>query len=114
MPEFAFKPVANLGECSIDSPLRSKFGDLKFTPDDKQIIAFDDPTLLGTDKAIVFERAGARKRIFHDPAKTTAAIVTCGGLCPGLNDVIRSATLELHYNYGVKKVLGIRYGYMGL
>src|SRR5262245_65889466 len=97
MPHFAFKPVATLGECAIDSPLRSKFGDHKFTPNDSQIIAFDDPSLLGTDRAIVFERAGARKKIFHDPAKTTAAIVTCGGLCPGLTGVIRSATLELHH-----------------
>lgn len=114
MPEFAFKPVARLGESRIESPLRKKFGEMEFTDENARVIAFDDPALLGTDKAFVFERAGARERIFHDPSKTTAAIVTCGGLCPGLNDVIRSATLELHHNYGVKRVLGIRYGYLGL
>jgi len=61
-----------------------------------------------------FERAGAREMIFFDPPKTRAAIVTCGGLCPGLNNVIRSAFLELHYRYGVAEVLGIRYGFAGL
>ncbi len=67
----------------------------------------DDPDLL-------FEKAGPRARIFFEPARTRAAIVTCGGLCPGLNNVIRSAFLELHHNYGVPDVLGIRYGYQGL
>ncbi len=62
----------------------------------------------------MFEMAGPRERIFFDPAQTRAAIVTCGGLCPGLNDVIRSVFLELRMNYGVQDVLGIRYGYQGL
>jgi 6-phosphofructokinase 1 len=61
-----------------------------------------------------FERAGARQRLFFEPKRTRAAIVTCGGLCPGLNNVIRSAFLELHYRYGVSEVLGIRYGFAGL
>lgn len=63
---------------------------------------------------VFFEKAGPREKIFFDPAATRAAIVTCGGLCPGLNNVIRSAFLELHHNYGVPEVLGIRYGYAGL
>lgn len=61
-----------------------------------------------------FQLAGPRERIFFDPAQCRAAIVTCGGLCPGLNNVIRSLFLELHYHYGVPQVLGIRYGYHGL
>jgi 6-phosphofructokinase 1 len=61
-----------------------------------------------------FELAGPRKRIFFDPAKTKAGIVTCGGLCPGLNDVIRSVFLELYYAYGVKEIYGFRGGYQGL
>ena len=61
-----------------------------------------------------FELAGPRAVLARDPATTTAAIVTCGGLCPGLNDVIRSVFLELHYGYGVQDVLGFRYGYQGL
>ena len=63
---------------------------------------------------VSFEAAGPRQNIYFDPAKTRAAIVTCGGICPGLNNVIRSAFLELHYNYGVQEVYGLRYGYAGL
>ena len=61
-----------------------------------------------------FEKAGPRQRIFFEPRQTRAAIVTCGGLCPGLNNVIRSAFLEFHHNYGVREVLGIRHGFLGL
>ena len=63
---------------------------------------------------ILFEKAGPREQIFFEPSKTSAAIATCGGLCPGLNNVIRSAFLELHENYGIREVWGIRYGYAGL
>ena len=63
---------------------------------------------------LAFERAGARQHIFFDPAKTRAAVVTCGGLCPGLNNVIRTLFFELKVNYGIREVLGIRYGYRGL
>jgi 6-phosphofructokinase 1 len=63
---------------------------------------------------LLFELAGPRERLFFDPAQTRAGIVTCGGLCPGLNDVIRSVFLELHYIYRVKEVLGFRGGYIGL
>ncbi len=63
---------------------------------------------------VFFEKAGPREKLFFDPRKTRAAIVTCGGLCPGLNNVIRSAFLELHHNYGVPEIWGIRYGYAGL
>jgi 6-phosphofructokinase 1 len=52
--------------------------------------------------------------MFFDPSRISAAIVTCGGLCPGLNNVIRSASLELIFNYGVKRVVGIRYGFRGM
>lgn len=61
-----------------------------------------------------FELAGPRAKLFFDGPKTTAGIVTCGGLCPGLNNVIRSLFLELHYGYDVGKVLGFRGGYGGL
>jgi 6-phosphofructokinase 1 len=65
-------------------------------------------------EGLLFELAGPRKKLFFDPEQTRAGIVTCGGLCPGLNDVIRSLFLELHYAYGVKEVLGFRGGYIGL
>lgn len=63
---------------------------------------------------LAFEQAGPRERIYFDPHYTTAAIVTCGGLCPGLNNVIRSVYLELTKNYGINRVLGIRNGFLGL
>lgn len=63
---------------------------------------------------IRFEKAGPREQIFFRPDQTRAAVVTCGGLCPGLNNVIRSVFLELYHNYGVQDVLGIRHGFQGL
>jgi 6-phosphofructokinase 1 len=66
------------------------------------------------DDAPAFEVAGPRKELHFDPSETTVAIVTCGGLCPGLNDVIRALVMELVYWYGVKDIWGIRYGYSGL
>jgi 6-phosphofructokinase 1 len=69
---------------------------------------------IGADPGLQFELAGPREKLFFDPKKTRAGIVTCGGLCPGLNNVIRSLFLELHYGYGVTEVLGFRGGYSGL
>lgn len=111
--------ISNLGPRNIPSPLRLSArcgeGVAQFVTDAArvryQVECGGDNDLPGD---IFFEKAGAREKLFFDPAKTTAAIVTCGGICPGLNNVIRSAFLELHYNYGVKNVLGIRYGYAGL
>ncbi len=61
-----------------------------------------------------FERAGPRERIAFDPGTVRCGIVTCGGLCPGLNDVIRSIVMTLHHWYGVPTIYGFRYGYAGL
>lgn len=66
------------------------------------------------DAGVLFELAGPRKNLFFNPSETRAGIVTCGGLCPGLNDVIRSLFFEMHNAYGVKEVLGFRWGYQGL
>ena len=63
---------------------------------------------------VSFEKAGPRENIFFEPAKTKVGIVTCGGLCPGLNNVIRSLVNELYYRYGISRILGIQYGYEGL
>ena len=60
------------------------------------------------------EAAGPRETIFHDPAWTRAGIVTCGGLCPGLNNVIKGLVQVLWFDYGVKNIFGIPYGYRGL
>lgn len=59
------------------------------------------------------ELAGPRPYIYFDPSKTRAGIVTCGGLCPGINDVIRSIVMTLYYSYGVTKIIGFQYGLQG-
>lgn len=61
-----------------------------------------------------FERAGPREKLFFDPAKTRAGVVTCGGLCPGINDVIKALVSTLRLDYGIPEVLGFHYGYRGL
>ncbi len=107
--------VSVLGQPRLASPLR---GDKRvlFIDDTNRIlvqhkVALDEP--LDTT-ALAFEEAGAREHLFFDPANTTAAVVTCGGLSPGLNNVIRGVYLELTKNYGARRVLGIREGYQGL
>ena len=67
----------------------------------------------GLDAPLFLEQAGPRSHVYYDPGKTKAAVVTCGGLCPGLNDVIRAIVLESYYGYGVRSILGIRYGLEG-
>jgi 6-phosphofructokinase 1 len=85
-----------------------------FTPDEARVRYQHEigPHVPPCDE-VSFEKAGPREMIFFEPCKTSAAIVTCGGLCPGLNNVIRSLFLELRYNYCVNRILGIRNGYMG-
>ena len=68
---------------------------------------------IGGHTDCLFEAAGPHERLFFDPKRTRSAIVTCGGLCPGLNDVIRSIVLESHYAYGADDILGFRYGLAG-
>ncbi|MFW6180414.1 MAG: ATP-dependent 6-phosphofructokinase [Spirochaetota bacterium] len=63
---------------------------------------------------LAFEKAGPRQRIFFDPSRTRAGIVTCGGLCPGINNVIRSLVMTLYYRYRVRSILGFRFGFRGL
>jgi 6-phosphofructokinase 1 len=105
--------VSTLGPCTIPSPLVAKGRNF-----------IDDTVRIRVERRVgkerfdqeeqAFEEAGPQREIFFDPGETTAAFVTCGGLSPGLNNVIRSGFLELTYNYGVKRVLGIRNGYAGL
>ena len=60
-----------------------------------------------------FQMAGPRAKVYFKGGTVRAAIVTCGGLCPGINNVIRTLVFELHYRYGVRSTIGIRYGYQG-
>ena len=66
------------------------------------------------DPLLGFELAGPREKIYYDPTKTRCGVVTCGGLCPGLNDVIRAIALHLYHHYGVRIIYGFRYGFEGL
>ncbi len=92
-----------------------------FVPDDDRVL-FASSTSVCTDcregghplSSLSFERAGPRERIYFDPGKVRAGIVTCGGLCPGINNVIRAAVMELHYHYRVEKIYGFRFGFAGL
>ena len=101
--------ITHLGEARFPSPIRRTVSDALRVPE--HIVR--DPQSPPTDE-LLFELAGPRAKLFFDPKLTRAGIVTCGGLCPGLNDVIRSLFLELHHAYGVKEVLGFRGGYQGL
>ena len=114
--------VPSLGPCQIDSPLLPMLNQRQRTfhnVDEEDRVLFDD-TLSGVigrslpaDRLPAFEPAGPRRKIYFDPAKIRAGIVTCGGLCPGFNDVIRSLVLELYKGYGVRKICGFRNGYEG-
>jgi 6-phosphofructokinase 1 len=115
--------VKNLGKANIKSPLIQAVKNYspvyKFVKDDERII-YDvslenfNKCLETRESPVTFEKAGPRENIFFEPAKTKVAIVTCGGLCPGLNNVIRSIVNELFYRYGVNRILGIKYGFEGL
>ncbi|MBV8532371.1 MAG: ATP-dependent 6-phosphofructokinase [Verrucomicrobia bacterium] len=112
--------IESLGECQFLSPLRHRhIGWEKFRTDEHRVV--HDDSIKGVRATIErglspldFETAGPREKIYFDPAKTSAAIVTCGGLCPGLNDIIRGIVMELYHRYGVARIFGLRYGYEGL
>jgi 6-phosphofructokinase 1 len=114
--------VKNLGVCRIESPLGSLVQNRRSTlhyVDEADVVLFDDTRAMvagrgvGADELPGFEPGGPRGRIFFDPSKTRVGIVTCGGLCPGLNDVIRAIVLELTNRYGVQRIYGFRNGYQG-
>ncbi len=100
--------ITTLGEPRYPSPLSRFVSDELSVP---ELIIHGQPR---SGQEWEFEMAGPRAKLFFNPARTRAGIVTCGGLCPGLNNVIRSLFNELHHAYGVKEVLGFRGGYPGL
>lgn len=116
--------VRTLGEPTFDSPLAEYVADRTtnayYVAEDDRVLVDDTITLLQRRGDITlgevpsYEPGGPRRKIFFDPATTKAGIVTCGGLCPGLNDVIRALVLELFEHYGVTDVIGFRNGYAGL
>ena len=107
--------VSRLGEGRIPSPLKG----INFVKNDERVLFHSEMSeikeYVESGKPVPsFEKAGPREKIYFDPSKLRCGIVTCGGLCPGLNSVIRAIVLSLHYNYGVRTVYGFPYGYEGL
>lgn len=113
--------IHSLGPCRIESPMRHLLGG-EGTPhfvEDTERVRVDDRLAIGdarapaSDEPVGFELAGPRARIYFEPAKLRCGIVTCGGLCPGINDVIRGLVMSLWHRYGVRQIVGFRYGLRG-
>jgi 6-phosphofructokinase 1 len=114
--------VKTLGPCRVDSPMMPLLSGRipsYHNVEETDRVLFDDTASAVVERGVSldqlpgFEPAGPRRKLFFDPSKTRAAIVTCGGLCPGLNDVIRALVMELHYHYRVKRIFGFCNGYQG-
>jgi len=114
--------IETLGECKVPSPieLSTRHGEFRanYVKDSSYVRygvnVFDDhEDTDGLTKANLMQKAGPRENIYFNPAHVTAGICTCGGLCPGLNDVIRAVVRCLYYRYGVKKIRGFRFGFKG-
>ncbi len=113
--------IMTLGPAKIPSPIeaRAEKGEPRcFVRDEERILvnAYEDDVVRAAksgQKPLSFERAGPRSKIYFDPSKLRCAVVSCGGLCPGTNDIIRAIVLALYYNYGVHNICGIRYGLQG-
>ena len=104
-------PIATLGPAKIPSPL--PYGGMLDTGNVLLSVNNEYDEDLGEPQTLQLEEAGPRRDLYFDPGKTKCAIVTCGGLCPGLNDVIRAIVLEAYHAYKTPSVLGIRYGLEG-
>jgi 6-phosphofructokinase 1 len=107
--------VDRLGDCRFDSPI---VGGGDVDDNDRVLLTTDMKHLKSYIENGVeppsFIKSGASKKIYFDPKRTKAAIVTAGGICPGLNDVIKGIVDVLHFQYGIQSISGIRYGYGGL
>lgn len=108
--------ISTLGTRTVPSPLAER--GVRFVDDASRVLLAGDLAQLEETKRhgepAGFEAAGPRERIFFEPGETRVGIVTCGGLCPGINDVIRTIVLAGWHQYGVREFLGFRYGYAGL
>ncbi|NLB07099.1 MAG: ATP-dependent 6-phosphofructokinase, partial [Desulfobulbaceae bacterium] len=107
--------IDRLGECTFTTPMRGT----GFMDDRSHILLHSDLDTIRTyldagEEPPRFEAAGPRQQLYFDPARVACGIVTCGGLCPGINNVIRAIVLSLHHHYGVDEVYGFRYGFEGL
>jgi 6-phosphofructokinase 1 len=114
--------VSTLGPAKIDSPLglSQVYGDsiANYVEDGHTVLVDHDRDIISGrleagEQLPAFEKAGPRGKIYFDPSKTRVALVTCGGLCPGINNIIRELVRTLSLAYGVRTIMGIRYGYEG-
>lgn len=111
--------IPTLGKANIVSPLKKNIKpgapEKRFVSDKSRMLVDVqiDRINAGKKKTMCFDQAGPREKIYFDPNKLKCGIVTCGGLCPGLNDIIRSIVLELYHIYNVKTIYGIRHGLQG-
>src|SRR5262249_2766656 len=114
--------IKTLGTARIESPLAALLDTRQTTEhyvDEGDRVLLDDTlSMVRTREGAIselpsFEPAGPRRKIFFAPSKTRAGVVTCGGLCPGLNDVIRGLVRNLTSHYGVRRIVGFRNGYQG-
>jgi 6-phosphofructokinase 1 len=105
--------IPSLGPCRVDNPMAY----CHHIDDAVKMRLFLSGDVIedaiGPNTLCEFEEAGPRRKIYFDPPKTKCAIVTCGGLCPGINDVIRAIVMGAHHNYHVSGIYGIRYGLQG-
>ncbi|MDP8214089.1 MAG: ATP-dependent 6-phosphofructokinase [Candidatus Euphemobacter frigidus] len=110
--------IKSLGRPSVVSPIKFSTirgdGIVNFIEDNVTIPYCIKSDCDPSTRDFAFECAGPRKMIFFKPKEVTAGIMTCGGLCPGLNDAIRSIVMQLFYKYGVTKILGVQFGQKGL
>jgi 6-phosphofructokinase 1 len=113
--------IQSLGKCAVRSPIHDIGAvEARFRTDGERVlyehcVDMDAPPLdPNSQRVLSFEAAGPREMIFFEPSKITAGIVTCGGLCPGLNDIIKGLVMQLWNRYGVQRIYGFRYGYQGL
>jgi 6-phosphofructokinase 1 len=109
--------IKTLGPCRYPSPLRARLGDgpLHQVGSVERVLLDDRVSALaGGAEMPTFELAGPRDHIFFEPSGLRCGIVTCGGLCPGINNVVRGLVLELTHAYGVREIFGFRYGFEGL
>ncbi|MHC4926258.1 MAG: ATP-dependent 6-phosphofructokinase, partial [Planctomycetota bacterium] len=109
--------IETLGDAVFDSPFKGK--SRTFVNDDESVLVYTHNDLIEKAGAVkdhlpTFELGGPREKVFFNTEKLACGVVTCGGLCPGLNDVIRTITLTLSFQYNVKTIYGFRYGYAGL
>lgn len=108
--------IEKIGLCTVHTPMQQSV----YIDDVQDRIVFSSnlrelkPYIEVCGEIPCFEMAGPREKIYFDPPQISCGIVTCGGLCPGINDVIRAIVMSLYHHYGVRSIWGFRYGYEGL